>query len=351
MTTKPSTSGDSLIQHLPILLLLFVTAAVFLLCYQIVLPFFPVFTWSLALAVVMFPVYSRVQRRIPNENAAALVSVIILGVVMLGPASFIFREIGTVAIDNARTLTEVTQGQGFKEFIASKPKLRRFYSWANRTFDLERSSQEVLKSIQDGIPLVLGSSISTIVQLLLIFFTVFFLLRDKRLILNFIRKIVPLSGPETTEIFTRVKDTIYATTYGTIFIAAVQGSLGGLMFWFLGLPAPLLWGLVMTALSLLPYLGAFFVWIPAALYLALKGDWSAAVLLSLWGTFVIGTIDNVLFPILVGKRLHFHTLTVFFFILGGVMFFGSSGIVLGPVTLAVARGLLEVWKRRMAAVS
>jgi predicted PurR-regulated permease PerM len=148
------------------------------------------------------------------------------------------------------------------------------------------------------------------------------------------------------KLFTRVGDTVYATVYGTLAVAVVQGTLGGLMFWWLRLPAPLLWGLVMGGLAVIPVLGAFVIWIPAALYLALVGSWGKALILAVWGSVVVGGIDNVMYPILVGNRLKLHTIPAFISIIGGLTVFGPSGLILGPVTLTITILLLEIWRSR-----
>jgi predicted PurR-regulated permease PerM len=128
----------------------------------------------------------------------------------------------------------------------------------------------------------------------------------------------------------------------------VQGALGGLMFWWLGLPAPIVWGVVMAVLAILPMFGAALVWVPAAGFLAIEGDLDKALLLTAWGTLVVGLIDNLLYPVLVKGRLRMHTVPVFISVLGGLFAFGATGVVLGPLILAVAIALLEIWRRRMA---
>jgi predicted PurR-regulated permease PerM len=125
----------------------------------------------------------------------------------------------------------------------------------------------------------------------------------------------------------------------------VQGTLGGLMFWWLGLPAPLLWGIVMALLAVIPVLGAFIIWVPAALFLLVTGHEVQALILILWGAIVVGGIDNLLYPILVGKRMKIHTVLAFISLVGGVMLFGPSGLVLGPVIFAVTQQLLQIWHR------
>jgi predicted PurR-regulated permease PerM len=183
-------------------------------------------------------------------------------------------------------------------------------------------------------------------ELLITFFFLFYFLRDRRAVMKSFRSLVPLSDAETDEVFGRVFDTIYATVYGTIAVALVQGFLGGLIFWWLGLPAPLLWGTVMALLAIVPVLGAFVIWLPAAVFLALEGSWGRALILMAWGGIVISLIDNWLYPVLVGKRLRIHTVPVFIAIVGGLILFGAAGLILGPVLLAVAVALVEVWQRR-----
>ncbi len=108
------------------------------------------------------------------------------------------------------------------------------------------------------------------------------------------------------------------------------------MFWWLDIPAPLFWGVVMGLLAVVPFLGAFVIWAPVAAYLALAGQWGSALLLTLWGTAVIGLIDNVLYPVLVGSRLMLHTVPSFIAVVGGVILFGTPGLILGPLVVTVS---------------
>ena len=116
-----------------------------------------------------------------------------------------------------------------------------------------------------------------------------------------------------------------------------------------GLPAPLLWGLVRGLLAVVPVLGAFVVWIPAALFLALEGSWGKALILTGWGGVVVAGIDNVLYPILVGNRLKLHTILAFIAVVGGLVLFGPAGLILGSVALTITIVLLEIWTDRATA--
>ena len=143
----------------------------------------------------------------------------------------------------------------------------------------------------------------------------------------------------------RTRDVISASVNGVLVIPAIQGALGALAFFALGVPSALVWGVVMTFLSLIPMAGAFIVWVPAALFLVATGHLTKAIILAAWGALVIGTVDNFLRPKLVGEKTKLHELFIFFSVIGGLKVFGVLGIVLGPVVLAVTLALLDVFRQ------
>ena len=189
-----------------------------------------------------------------------------------------------------------------------------------------------------------SGSVLGIVTLLLTFYLLFYFLRDRRPALNWLCEISPLSDAEMKHFFSRVEDMVDATIYGTLVVAVVQGTLGGLMFWLLGLPAPVLWGVVMGVLAVVPVLGAFIIWVPAAIYLVLMGEAGKALILAAWGGVVIAGIDNLLYPILIKDQLRMHTVPAFIAILGGLILFGASGILLGPLIVTATMFFLEIWR-------
>jgi predicted PurR-regulated permease PerM len=130
-------------------------------------------------------------------------------------------------------------------------------------------------------------------------------------------------------------------------VALVQGALGGLMFWFLGLPSPLMWGTIMGMMSIVPVLGTFVIWAPAALYLAMQDNYQSALILAAWGAIVIANVDNILYPLLVGSRLQLHNVVAFIAVVGGVVVFGLSGIILGPLIVTLTLFLLDTWHARL----
>jgi predicted PurR-regulated permease PerM len=184
---------------------------------------------------------------------------------------------------------------------------------------------------------------------LITLYILFYFLRDGSEMLRGLRRYLPLARHETDRLFRTTAETIRAVVFGTMAVSLIQGVLGGLIFWWLDLPAPLVWGAVMAFLSLLPMFGAALVWAPVALFLALQGDWQSALILAAWGAIVIGLSDNLLRPLLVKGQSQMHTLTVFIAMLGGLSAFGATGLVLGPLVVAIGTTLLDIWRARTAA--
>jgi predicted PurR-regulated permease PerM len=347
----PTANGDGdwlTRQHALALLLLAGTALAFFLCYRMIEPFLAAIAWALALAVVARPVHAWLLERTGKPSVAAGLAVLLVAAVLIVPACFVAHQIlREVAVGADFVHTEVQTGR-WREKVEQVPALAATLEWAETSIDINEEASRAFGAAAGGIRAFIGASIYTGLHLLLMLLVLFFLFRDHRPALHALRSLVPLSNKETDEVVKRVADTIHATIYGTLVMAVIQGTLGGLIFWFLGLPAPILWGAVMGLLAIVPYLGAFVIWAPAAAYLALQGDWGKATILTVWGAVVIALIDNILYPILVGGRLRMHTLPVFFAMFGGLYVFGSSGIVLGPVVLAITLALVDIWRRRTA---
>jgi predicted PurR-regulated permease PerM len=227
--------------------------------------------------------------------------------------------------------------------------LQRSVEWIQQDLNPAQEVQGYLSTFAENMTGWLTGTVWLVMQLLIMLLTLFFFLRDNEQVLGAVRSLIPLSNREANKVFRTVSDTIYATIFGTLTVAAVQGLMGSLIFFLLGMPAALLWGVIMGLLSIIPYLGAFVIWGPVAAFLAFQGQWMYAIVLTLYGMTAIGLIDNLLYPMLVGRRMRLHTLMAFFAILGGVSTFGMSGMVLGPVIVAITLALLDIWRQRTAA--
>jgi predicted PurR-regulated permease PerM len=343
---QPTTqSGWLSRERLLALVLIVTTALAFYICYRLALPFLPALTWALALTVVAYPIREIIAKRIKNLDVAAGLTVALVAILIVTPAVFLAHQLVVQTSRGIQALKSQAESGQLQAAIESNPQMSRILGWFGPV-DVRAAGEWVANSLGPYLSSFVGGSIWTVAQFVITLFTLFYLLRDQKAFLKEVKSLLPLSQSETYRIFARVGDTIYATIYGTLAVSLVQGLLGGLMFWWLGLPAPLLWGVAMFLLSLVPVLGAPVVWIPATIFLVLTGSWWKAIILAVWGTVVIGSIDNLLYPVLVGDRIRMHTLLVFFSVVGGLMLFGAAGLVLGPVVVVVTKALVEVWRGR-----
>jgi predicted PurR-regulated permease PerM len=349
MNTTPSVPADGdwgSRSHLRTLVLLAATLGGIVLCYLLALPFLSALVWALALAVVCAPFHRWVEAKVRRSNLAAFVSVLAIGVVVLGLSTFVMQRLVQEASKGANLITTKIQSGEWKLAFEANPRLAPLVGWMERL-----NLPEALTAFAGWVSttvgaLVKGSAVAVLV-LLLTFYLLFFLLRDRQMALRALRSLAPLSAPEIDRLCRRVGETIHATIYGTVVVSAVQGLLGGLMFWWLGLPNPLLWGVVMAVVAVVPVLGAFVVWVPAAVFLVVNGSWIKGLILAAWGVVVVSSADNLLLPILVGKRLRLHTVIVFISAVGGLVLFGAAGLVLGPVVFTITKELLAVWRNRL----
>jgi predicted PurR-regulated permease PerM len=324
-----------------------VTVVALYLCYRIALPFIPALTWALALAIVARPVHRWIAERVANADLAAGLAVAFVAVAILAPTWFVGRHLLQEARATADRFQQAADGDPVA-LAERAPWLAEQLDWLGQYVDVRGGFQQVVGWVAARAAELVTGSAWAAVELLIVLYILYFLFRDRATILRGLRSMVPLSAAETDEVFARVDDTIYATVYGTVVVALLQGALGGLMFWWLGLPAPVLWGVVMALLAVIPFLGAFVVWVPAAVMLVADGLWGKALVLAGWGTVAVGLIDNLVYPLLVGQRLRLHTVPVFIAFVGGLALFGAAGIILGPAVFAVTLALLDIWRRRTA---
>jgi predicted PurR-regulated permease PerM len=334
------------------LVALFVVLAIALyICWLMLQPFFNVLLWAAVLAVVFYPMHQHIRARMGRPTLAAALSTLLVILLILLPVTFI-----TIAV--VRELTGAATGLQAGVQRWSDPNinipgvswiLERLRAYVNVDFDRESAQRFLATRMQtwgaalaSSTLIVVGGAVGAVVQMLLVVFTMFYLFRDGERIRIALYDMMPLRAGQTHEITMRTRDVIAATIYGVLVISAIQGTLGTFIFWALGLPSPLLWGVVMFMLSMIPMAGAFLVWVPAAIYLALSGTYVKAVFLVVWGIIVIGSIDNFLSPRLVGQRARLHELLIFFAVLGGLQLFGILGLVLGPVVVAITLALIEM---------
>jgi predicted PurR-regulated permease PerM len=328
------------------LTLFLLTVGVLLLCALLLRPFSSAIVGAIVLAVITRHPYDWLASKIKNRSLCAAIALVLITLAVIIPAFFLEQELGQQAFSTIHDFRNGLHQEKITSFIANRPALAAQIEDFTSSIDLNNAARSTAAYLGGNLAGFLGNSIRIITQLVVMLFVLFFLLRDRSLALATLRSLLPLRDDETTELLTRVGDTILATALGRLTIAAVQGVLGGLAFWVLGVPGIILWAFTLTICAMIPAFGSFLVWGPIALYLGLNGHWGKAALLAIWGALIVSTIDNILYPILVGSHLRAHTVTILLAVLGGIALFGPIGIVLGPVLFTLATTLLEIWQIR-----
>jgi predicted PurR-regulated permease PerM len=318
------------------------------LCILVAWPFLGAITWAVTLAILFSSLHKKVEKVVRHRNIAAALSTAVVVVVVLVPAVFVVERLIAEATTGILSLQARVESGELQALLDSHPALAPFGVWIDQQFDLPSMMSAIATWLSNLGAIFVRGSLLQLVEAFITFYLLFYFLRDGLTARAMITSWLPLTKLETEQLLRRVAETVHATVYGTLAVAAVQGTLGGLMFWVLGLPTPLLWGLVMGLLSIVPVLGAFIVWIPAAVLLLLDGSWARALVLAVWGGIVVGGIDNVLRPMLIGNRLRLHTIPAFIAIIGGLLLFGAPGFILGPLAATTTMLVAQFWTRHEA---
>ncbi|WP_019142825.1 AI-2E family transporter [Noviherbaspirillum massiliense] len=335
------------LQQKTFLLLLIVVTIAF---GWILLPFYGSVFWGGVLAMLFTPFYRRLlagmnQRR----NLAALTTLVICLVLVIFPLTVIAASLlqdGAVIYQRIRS-GELNFGAYFQQVIdALPPSVVRvldrfgFSDFASLQDKLSAGALQGSQVVAKQAVNIGQNTFQFLVSFGIMLYLLFFLLRDGAGLAARIREAIPLSAEHKRHLFGKFTTVVRATVKGNIVVAATQGALGGVMFWILGIQGALLWGVLMAFLSLLPAVGAALIWAPVAIYFLLTGAVWQGVTLILFGVLVIGLVDNLLRPILVGKDTQMPDYVVFISTLGGMALFGLNGFVIGP---AIAALFIAAW--------
>jgi predicted PurR-regulated permease PerM len=245
---------------------------------------------------------------------------------------------------------EFNFGQYFKQIFAAMP------AWATDLLDrfeltnLGRVQERLSSSLMETSQFVASEALTIgqntfdfIVDLCIVLYLLFFLLRDGDGLTRRIRDAIPLDPKQQRDLLNKFTAVIRSTIKGTVVVAIVQGTLGGLILWVLGVRAPVLWGALMAVLSLLPAVGSALVWLPVAIYFLVTGAIWRGIVLIAFGVLVIGLVDNVLRPVLVGKETKIPDYVILVATLGGLAIFGINGFVIGPVIAAMFMAAWDIF--------
>jgi predicted PurR-regulated permease PerM len=308
-------------------------------------PFLHPLGWAAVLAICVYPLHERFLRRFGRSRAAAI-STVLVTLVILGPGLLLL----TAFVQEGRAALQGLDRQVIDDQLAwAVATWDRYRGYLPFTADfdlialLNQASANVAGFLAARVGGLLADVAVFVFHLFVTLFALFFLLRDAGGIMRAMRGALPFDEPRRERMIRTTRDLVFASVTAGLIIASLQGLLGGLLFAVLGLDAPVFWGVVMAFFALLPLVGTWVVWAPAALWLAATGHVGKAVVLAGAGALIVGSVDNVLRPALLAGRTQMNGLLMFVSLLGGVAAFGLLGLILGPLVVALAAGLLEAY--------
>jgi predicted PurR-regulated permease PerM len=335
------------LEHWALLLLLVAVSAAL---GWILMPFWGAILWGVIIAMVFAPVHRWLLRRLKDRRTpAALLTLLIVVTLVIVPFALVSAALAREAV---LLYERVQSGEWnavsyFRHLFEALPapllSLLDSFGWT----DFDTLQRRLTTAVAQGSQFIATRALSIgqdtfefIVNLFITGYIAFFMIRDGEALANTVRQAIPLSPEHKRELLEKFATVIRATVKGSLVVAAIQGALGGLAFWFLGVGGALLWAVLMAFLALLPAIGAALVWMPVAIWFFLTGAiWQGVALLA-WGMLVIGLIDNLLRPALVGKDTRMPDYVVMITTLGGMAAFGINGFVAGPVIGAM---FMAVW--------
>jgi len=333
---------DTSQQHKAFLLLLAIVTVAF---FWLLLPFFGAVFWAVILAIVFAPLQRAFERRFgPRSNLAASLSVLVCVVIAIIPMVVIF---GSLVNEGAKLVQRAQSGEFdtsnlINDIQAAVPPWMQHFLDRLGAGDFDALRDRLVSLAQQAGQLVAGRALNLGQNTLrfvaatgIMLYVLYFLFRDGRIIARNIRASMPLSEEYNRRLIEKFTAVVRATVKGNIVIAAIQGTIGGVAFWLLGIDAALLWGALMIFLSLLPAVGAAIVWVPVAGYLFMTGAFWKGVILVAVGAGVIGLVDNLLRPSLVGKDTRLPDYVILVSTVGGLSLFGINGFVIGPLIAAL----------------
>lgn len=314
-------------------------------------PFFAAILWGIIAAILFEPFNRRLLEIMPKRrNSAAALTLLLIVTVVIVPAIIL----GIALVQEATLLYgrfqsgEINIPRMFEQFQASLPDWASSFlarlGITNFAAVREMLSNGVASSFRTlaGQAFLIGQgAFSFLVALSVMLYLTYFLLRDGKELSAWVDRAAPLRASHRQALMRQFVVVTRATIKGSIVVAIIQGLIGGIIFWALGLPAALLWGVLMGCFSLIPAVGTGLVWAPVALYLLVTGAVVKAIILIACGLFVIGMVDNLLRPVLVGRDTRIPDYVVLITTLGGIDMFGFNGIIIGPVIAAL---FIATWK-------
>ncbi len=328
-------------------------------CYQLLEPYINSIILAFIISLLMFPLHEKIEQKLPtHKNISAFLSCIVLTVIIVIPLLFVLSAIVQQGSVLSQNIYDWVSHDGIQTAF-KHPWVTNTLNWANHYLPFDAvSPQEIAQKLAKfassfGTRLVgisakiLGDATNFLLDFFLMLFVLFFLLRDHDRILSILRHILPFSRSQEDRLFEEIEKVSKSAVMGSFLTALAQGVAGGIGMGITGFPM-LFWGTMMAFASFIPVVGTALIWIPSAIYLFFTGDTSWAIFLAVWSIVVVGSIDNLLRPLLMQGSNGMNTLMIFFSLLGGLQLFGLIGLIYGPLIFAITTVLFNLYEEEFA---
>ena len=327
--------------------------------FFIIKPYLTAVLTGMIFSYIFYPLYSRINKGIASKNLSSLIASVLVVLIITLPLFFVLNTVSKEAYATYLLSRQmVLSGQFLTECEpADKPVCKAVNYFTNKAnqpqvrYYFDTTIKSITEKITKNISNILFSIPALVLDAFIILFVMFFLFKDGKIFANKIENMLPLKPSYRKYVIKRLDDMASAVIYGSLIIAVAQGTLGGIGFFIFGLPSPLLWGVIMVFASLLPYIGTSVIWLPASLFLIFNGYANMetalitkGILLMLYGIFIIGTIDNILKPKLIGDKSGLHPVLVLLSVVGGINFLGFIGIIIGPMIIAALVTFINIYE-------
>ena len=310
---------------------------------------YPIF-WAAVIAGLFGPLYKRVNRKLRHPNLSTAIMLVITIFVIILPLAVIASVLLAQAIDMYSALKDTTEmqqkAQGMINLLKENPYFQKLdLDEKALTEKFYEVSGAISKYIVSYLTDLSQNTLLLIINFVVMLYCLFFFIRDGDKLLRGSLYILELKDEIGNRIYQRFTSTARATLKGTLIIGLIQGTMGGILFWAVGINSAIVWGVIMILAAMIPGIGCAIIWAPAAIImLATSHIWQGIVIITV-GTLVISSIDNILRPLLVGKDTQMHPLLIFLSTIGGIAVFGVSGFVIGPIITALMSTLWEIYEK------
>ena len=294
-------------------------------------------------SLILYPLFAKINQKIKSKNICSILVVLLFLLILVIPSIF---AIGAVANETYKSYEKVSDYLESNNFCDNNGKLCSEIMKFGVDLDIKNLIKNISNYVFERGTVFAKNIARTGFSVFIMLFSMFFFLRDGRELVLYLESLVPMEKRDKHRIFLKFKEVCQATIYGNIIVALIQGILGGIGFFIFGIPNALLWGIMMAIFALLPFGGTALVWLPAGIIMLSLQNWFAGIGILVWGVFIVGLIDNILKPKLIGKKTNLHPLLVFVSIIGGLWAFGFIGVLIGPIIAALLIVLLDMYRVR-----